>query len=531
MRLRRLAREQGFALPLALGITIVTSIMLVTIVEFTTSNTRSASRGKGGMTAFSLAEAGLNNALAVLFKPNANVVSQSLMPACTGAEDTWNATPYDGGEVHWCGTVDMPNGVWRLTSVGVVENPTGPGAGDVRRTLSAEVPIISQPTTSNQADAWNYLFATRTGTPGGCDLTFSNNVAIGANVYANGNLCLDQNVVITAPKVIVMGKIQIENNGRIGQSGTSNWSTRVEVQVGGSGGDYCQYSSQHWHGSNTGDGHPWCGDVDHVYSKNSAQTAMTVNFTPSQLEQPAPQWDTWYEGAAPGPKIGCTTSSGTVPTWDNNSTRDANNGSVGTVFDLTPASASYSCIVGPTSAPIGELSWNHTTKLLTLLGTIYIDGSARITNTAVHRYTGYATLYLSGTFLMDNGAKLCAKLTADGTDCDYAGWDPNSTMVAVIADGDGSIAGAGSQTGSTTDGGGNGIKLVNNVRFQGAVQATNAIQLQNNGRVDGPMIGETIVVDNNVTPDSFPTITTVPSGLPGNDAMYAQPQPPQKFSG
>jgi len=31
--------------------------------------------------------------------------------------------------------------------------------------------------------------------------------------------------------------------------------------------------------------------------------------------------------------------------------------------------------------------------------------------------------------------------------------------------------------------------------------------------------------------DSFPTITTVPAGMPGNPAVYAQPNPPQLYSG
>ena len=58
-----------------------------------------------------------------------------------------------------------------------------------------------------------------------------------------------------------------------------------------------------------------------------------------------PQADlaTWYENAAPGPAIGCSTSSGTPPTFDND--YPSHNNSTG-VFELTGLS-SYSCRVGP----------------------------------------------------------------------------------------------------------------------------------------------------------------------------------------
>lgn len=73
--------------------------------------------------------------------------------------------------------------------------------------------------------------------------------------------------------------------------------------------------------------------------------------------------------------------------------------------------------------------------------------------------------------------------------------------------------------------------LSNIVCFQGALYATNAIQLVNNSKVDGPMIGSAVIVDNNVTPDAFPFITTAPAGMPGNTNVFAQTQPPRLFSG
>lgn len=534
MRRWRLTDEQGMVLPIALGILAVLSISVMVVLDSSTANSRSSVRSKGDKVAFALAEAGINNAVAVLSKTGNNNMSQSLLPACTTAETSWKvndggATPleYEGGEVRWCGTFDAGNAVWHVISRGVVRNPYG--TESIVRELKADIPISPIYTQPLVNQAWNYMFSTRTGTVGGCDLTFSNNVAIGSNVYAMGNLCLDQNVVLSSPKLIVIGKVLVENNARIGEPGTNNWSTRVEAQVGGAGGQFCKYAGGAW---TTASSNPFCGDLQHVYSKNSTGSAMTVNPYPEAISPPVSDFVGWYDGAIPGPKQACTTTSGTVPVFDNDADRDpSTNGSVTTVFDLTPASSSYTCRVGPADSPLGEISWNHSAKKLTLNGTIYIDGSIKLVNTAVLEYEGYSTLYVTGTFLMDNGAKLCAVKNAGGTDCDYAGWDPNTRMITIVADGNGLIAGAGSQTSYTNEGGGNGIKLSNNVRFQGALYATNAIQLVNNSKVDGPMIGSTVVVDNNVTPDAFPTITEVPAGMPGNDAVYAQTQPPKLFSG
>jgi len=46
------------------------------------------------------------------------------------------------------------------------------------------------------------------------------------------------------------------------------------------------------------------------------------------------------------------------------------------------------------STTSGEISWNATAKTLTVKGTIFIDGSAKVSQTA--NYNGQATLYLSG---------------------------------------------------------------------------------------------------------------------------------------
>ena len=61
--------ESGFALPLALLVMATTSAILVTAITTTSSTGRTANLGKAAVSAEALAEAGINNAMAVLANP------------------------------------------------------------------------------------------------------------------------------------------------------------------------------------------------------------------------------------------------------------------------------------------------------------------------------------------------------------------------------------------------------------------------------------------------------------------------------
>src|SRR5436309_4350055 len=65
--LRRLRNDQsGFALVLALGITVVLSMTVVTVIEATTADSRTAVQSRNRVSAYTLAEAGVNNATSIL---------------------------------------------------------------------------------------------------------------------------------------------------------------------------------------------------------------------------------------------------------------------------------------------------------------------------------------------------------------------------------------------------------------------------------------------------------------------------------
>ena len=509
MNLRRIAREErGMALILALGVLMALSISATTILFVSTSNERSSTNDKRGQVAFALAEAGLNNALAVLNLPTNNALDEDVLPACTdNPESSWNNNPYEGGEAHWCGDLIWSESAWRLRSKGVVQN----GNAFITRLISAYVPIQPVVNQLNNNPAWNYMMATNTGAE--CDMLVNENITIESAMFVHGSLCLNNNADIRVGPVIVKGSIKLDNIGSIGTSGTP-----ISVAVGGYERDsdanleYCKAGSAQWSAASA----EACDSADRIYGSGG------VNTTPPVIAMPTADWTAWYEDAIPGPAKNCTAAdgaaSGTVPVFDNDyPTMGSGNGSVTTPFNLTPAS-SYTCRVGSASDPYGELSWNASTRVLTIRGTMFIDGSVHASNGLLNSYDGQGTLYLRGTFLVANGTKLCGGVS--GSNCDYGAWDPNSELFTIIANGNGGQVPTGSS-----------IQLDNNSQFQGALFATNGITLSNNASSDGPMLAGTIVLNQNFTADDFGTILTVPPGMPGNPQVYAQPNPPQNFSG
>jgi Tfp pilus assembly protein PilX len=506
--LRALRRQDGISLVMAIGVLGVLSATGATVVYTSSTNARSAEFSQDTNGAYGLAEAGLNEMMAILSDPRTNgtpvqygALNPALLPATTRT--------YDAGTVTWSGTLSLATATWSITSTGRIKNPTG-ATNDVTRTLSAKVPVTPTYAQPLNNPAWNYIYARRTGNA--CDMTVANNVGGSSRLYVAGNLCLSNNVGITTSSLIVQGNLDLSNNAYVGTS--SSMSTRVETFVGGD----CRYGGGAWTS-------PDCNgnqDSRRIYSKKDPPSYVAGVTSPAPLiAEPASDFPTWYQNAMPGPTMDCTSSngarSGTPPVFENETVNPTRNNSVPTVFELTPAS-SYTCRVGPAEAPFGELSWNATSRVLTVAGTIYIDGSARVTNGFLNQYNGQATLYLSGTFLINNGSKLCGGVS--GSNCDFAAWNPNTEMLTIVADGNGGQAGTG-----------NSILIDNNAEFQGGLFATESLAFMNNARSDGPMVGDTVTLANNVTTDAFPTITTVPVGMPGNPQVYAQPNPPQLYNG
>jgi Tfp pilus assembly protein PilX len=477
-----LACERGIALVMSLGAMTVIGMAGASALLYSTQNSGSSARSSVDNGALAVAEAGINDAVSVLSNPSNDPTNPSLLPATTES--------YNGGTATYTGTYDAATMTWKLTATGSFRNPTGPSALPVTRTVSAVVPVTAnnQPTQALQFQGWNYLVETRTGNP--CDMTLSSGVTTSASLYAFGNLCLGSSSHETGGAVEVKGGLTVGSGATVGSSSTP--IPRADVALG------CA-------------GHP-CSSSDGVY-------ATTLTQTPPTLTPPTLSWDYWYANAAPGPKHPCDTSSGTVPVFDNDSIR---NNSVTPVFSLTP-STSYSCLVGPPGNPTGQLSWDATNHVLTVHGTIFVDGQVKIDNGQIDRYTGQGVLYASGAVPIMNGTKMCAVVS--GTDCDFStnAWDPNTNLFTIVSNGNGGtsvLAGASIQLGCLD-------------RFQGALYGTNTVYFSSGtspAKQQGPIVASNIIFSSNTLSYQFKALQSVPAGMPGQTVNSVRVNPPQSFT-
>jgi hypothetical protein len=504
--LRRLLRRQdGITLVMAVGILGVLTVSGTTLIYYSSTNARSVQYSAANASAYDLAESGINEMMSILSKPDNNALNKYLLGEQANGSVTHTTHTYDGGTVEWYGTLTQSvagSSTWNLTSIGKVNNPTGT-ASQVTRTLTAKVPVVPTYTQPLNNPSWNFIYSRGTGQT--CDMTIQNSVLVQSPLYVAGNLCLTNTAAITAGPLIVQGALTM--------SQSANYAGTVGTplnQLGVRNG--CQWKNNALHTPcQQGAG---ASGFDNVY-------ATTITNTPATTSAPSVDWDAWYLNANPGPYYGCLTSSGTPPTFDTDQGAATSpnvakrNNSISTVQDLTPGT-SYTC-----KGSAGELSWNASTKVLTANGTIFIDGSAQIQNGAVNTYTGSATIYISGTLLIKN-SKMC-QAVASGQ-CTTSGWDPAQRMLVFVVNG---VAGSTAPMNQVSNG--DSVQLVS-ANAQGALYATGNIELGTTSNFDGPLDGANVMLGQS-TSSSFPGLSFVPAGMPGNPEVYAQPQAPQLYAG
>jgi hypothetical protein len=451
--LRRLAREDGIALVMALGTSMVLAMAGTSALLYTTQNSNAASRSKADQLALSLAEAGLNYAYATL----------SAAPDPTRADAVSRQTvALAGGTATYWGSYDWLSKTWTLSGLGRVRNPTGPAVADVVRTASGKATVSTSGGAAGGAGAWQYIYADD---PSSC-ATLDNSSTVNVPLYVRGNLCLNQSATLLGPGVQVAGGVYL--NGSQTAIGSSD-ALASEVHVG--------------RGCTTNGGTTFdtpCGAQDRVYATVSDNRPGTMTKPPVDLAG-------WYQNAMPGPMHGCTL--GSFPGgFDTNGVMDRSRGQV----DLTPTKA-YNCEVWAGGQLVGKIAWSGgNTGTLTIQGTIFIDGDVVMKQLVRAVYQGRGTIYASGTISMQNHVELCAVQGCG------AGWDTSKNLLALVA-------------GSSTDA--TGFSLDNNSTFQGAIYAVNDYSAGNNTTVWGPIIARQIYLTNS-TLNEYPPIDMLLPGMP-----------------
>src|SRR5262245_48854126 len=125
---RHLRAQEGITLIMAIGILGVLSLTGATLIYYSSSNARNASASKSRETAYTLAEAGVAQALSVL-NTALNPLTGSLLASTT--------INLEGGSVTYSGS--LTDETWTITSRGTVRNPTG--TGNITRTLTRSAQV------------------------------------------------------------------------------------------------------------------------------------------------------------------------------------------------------------------------------------------------------------------------------------------------------------------------------------------------------------------------------------------------------
>lgn len=440
VRVRALLREErGVALVVALLVMAGLVLSGITVIQLATSGGHEAAYSDARVRAFNLAEEGMNLARSTLYNaPPASYLDPGIVPVRT--------IPEGNGTITYSGNLNGTT--WTLTGVGTTPNPTG--GAPVRRTVQAKVAVTTAQVESPGNEIWGYLFHDN---PNSC-LSLANNVAIAANVYSRGSLCLANSAQITDGTIQVLGQITISS-----PQASVGASTAPIQQAAVAGG--CKYRSQPLHSP--------CSAADHVY-------AQSYTTTPQSLTKPSVDLPYWYQNAGLGPKRYCTQGSfpGGPASFDNNTTLD---GSVPQV-DLTPATG-YDCrVIDGNGNVVAQLTWvpgqGNALGSLTVKGVIYIDGY--VVTTANHRaqYHGQATIYATQRITLQNHSALCGSPNCDGA------WNPNVDRLILVAGSNQSQA----------------VDIANNTDFQGGIYAVGDYYEENNTNVWGPAIADEVVIQN-----------------------------------
>ena len=176
--------------------------------------------------------------------------------------------------------------------------------------------------------------------------------------------------------------------------------------------------------------------ADHVYAGTITTTAPGAN---PALVMPQVDFNYWWANAMPGPKHPCTVSTGTVPAFDNDAgSTNGPNDSIPVNGEMTPNNADYDCQVWVDGVLKGELGWNHTTHVMTILGTIFIDGNFRFDDDGeIVHYQGTADIMSGGYDEIDEvvcaGGSGTAEPADDCISTGMANWDATQNYMTLMS--------------------------------------------------------------------------------------------------
>ena len=536
--------ERGFALVIALAVTVVFSMTVITVIESASSNSRSSDMSKNRISAYALAEAGIANANALLAAKNPydqhllHPQGQYAQADCgnppanpTGATLLGNTCSpmvftLDGGTATVWGWLNMSTANWTITSTGKVTRNAFASV-PATKTLTVVVHIRARASQQNVTPAWNYVFVKDT-TPNICNITLDQTTALTSSVYTEGNLCFKNSAAISetnpADPVLleVRGKLVWLSGSSRGVGQSSPLQEVTSAKIGGG----CAT------GAVTNTAHtcqrPPTGS-DYFYVKSGGYTSQADPITAPSLT--STDWDNYYQTAMISRLSPCAAGGLASSSFDNDTTR---NTSLVTAFNLTPGT-NYTCQTKNNNGfVIGELDWDASSRILSVRGTVFIDGSVTIDGLVKYRGVnkygthpsgsdgsdglgGMMVMYVSGTVSLSNNGVFCGWNTNNdtaaysGSSCDFNAWTPATSMLMFIAKG--------------------GVTLNQSSFFQGAIYSDGNVSLGQSAQTEGPIVTNTITLGQSIQMKPLPGLADLPLGAPGNPNTSGYPEQPSYTSG
>lgn len=419
---RTLRNEDGIALVMALGVMLVLSISSASMLLYTSSNSRSASFSGTRQSGTALAEAGVEYARATLW---------SLPPARWSADTTLptQTVTVDGRTVTYWGT--RSGNVWTLSGRATLGNPSGGAA--LTSTVRSDIRVTMSATANDPRGdaAWQYIFVASTG----CT-TLNDNANVGASMYLAGSLCMNDSTQFNGTRLHVKGTLNLSGNAAIG---VSRQVSEVKVRGGCTGG---------------------CNTNPKINGRDESGP-------PPDVVKPNSSLALWYASAKPGPAAYCTT--GSFPGgFDNDTIRNVSRPTV----DLFPATA-YDCQYrDATNALVGRLAWTPGAPgTLTIVGTIFFDGSISVNEYEYAVVSGRGTIYSSGTVTINDNARVCGIAACNST------WNPATSQLTLVAGG--------------CDSYGNSFAIRDSAVYQGGAYSECGFTAADNTQMYGPILTTT----------------------------------------
>jgi hypothetical protein len=94
-------------------------------------------------------------------------------------------------------------------------------------------------------------------------------------------------------------------------------------------------------------------------------------------------------------------------TFDNDTTRNAGLGTVDLLQGNTRPTFDCTVMNPSGTSTVGRLAWNASTHLLTISGTIFIDGGLNFSGQSQANYTGFGTIYANGSVGTAGQSAIC----------------------------------------------------------------------------------------------------------------------------